>query len=438
MEILRITGGKRLYGETTVQGAKNSVLPCLAAAVLGRSCVIHNCPDLKDTRSAIEILKCLGITAEFSDNTVITHFDGEINHCISDGLMKEMRSSVVFLGAILSRAKRAEISYPGGCSIGARPIDLHLKAFRQMGVTVEEEKDRIFCSVDKLKSTRIHLDFPSVGATENIMLLGAVSDAEIELLNGAKEPEILDLQNFINSMGGDISRSGDKIIIKGQKALYDTEYKIMPDRIAVLTYLCAVCACGGRGRINCVRPEHIALPLKILEKAGSQIEAADNHIEIKSPKRPKGFGFINTQPYPGFPTDAQAIFMAAAARGAGKTCFAENIFENRFHHARELIKLGADISVCDNTAFVTGKRRLYGGRLTARDLRGGASLVIGALSARGTSIIENIGFIDRGYEKIERSLSDFGAEIVREQQNGREIYQERKNRNAKKTQTKKA
>ncbi len=414
METLRIKGGKRLYGETTVQGAKNSALPCLAAAVLGRNCVIHNCPDLKDTRVAIEILRSLGIDAVFENNTVITHNTGDIDYCISDSLMKEMRSSVVFLGAILSKAKKAQISYPGGCSIGARPIDLHLDAFRQMGVNVETECDRIFCSVDQIKDTRIHLDFPSVGATENIMLLGAVSDAEIEIVNGAKEPEILDLQSLINSMGGDIRERNGRIIIKGQKALSDTEYKIMPDRIVALTYLCAISGCGGQGRLNSVRPEHISLPVRILERAGSQFEIGDDFIEIKSPKRPKNFGLIETQPYPEFPTDAQAIFMAAASKGMGESCFVENIFENRFHHAKELEKLGAIIDVKGTAAYVTGKRRLKGNRLTAKDLRGGAALVLGALSAKGESVIDNVGFIDRGYEKIERSLGDFGAEIARE------------------------
>ncbi len=414
METLKVKGGKRLYGETTVQGAKNSALPCLAATVLGRNCVIHNCPDLKDTRAAIEILKSLGISAEFSDNTVVTHNNGEIGFAISDSLMKEMRSSVVFLGAILSRAKKAEISYPGGCSIGSRPIDLHLKAFREMGVSVETDNDRIFCTLDKIKDAKIVLDFPSVGATENIMLLAAVSDAEVEIINGAKEPEILDLQNFINSMGGDIRNVKERLVIRGQKALYDTQYKVIPDRIAAITYLCAICGCGGHGRLSCVRPEHLSLPVAILERAGSQFEIGEDYIEIKSPNRPKNFGLIETMPYPGFPTDAQAIFMAAAARGKGECCFVENIFENRFRHIKELEKLGAMADIKDDCVYMTGRKRLKGNRLYAEDLRGGAALVIGALAAKGESVIENIGYIDRGYEKIERSLSDFGAEIARE------------------------
>lgn len=414
METLKIKGGRRLWGETYVQGAKNSALPCLAAAVLGRNCVIHNCPDLKDTRAALKILEGLGIRTEFSDNTVIT-YGGEPCDCrISDSLMKEMRSSVMFLGAILSRCKKAEISYPGGCSIGARPIDLHLKAFREMGAEIEESGDKIYCSIDKVKSTKIRLDFPSVGATENIMLLAAVSDAEVEIENGAKEPEILDLQNFINSMGGNIVSSDGRFFIKGKERLFDTEYKIMPDRIVALTFLCGICACGGYGRINCIRPEHLKVPVAILKKAGSEFKIGDNFIEIKSPKRPENFGLIETKPYPGFPTDAQAIFMAAASRGKGESCFVENIFENRFRHIKQLEKLGIRAEIRGNAAYITGKKTLCGARLCAEDLRGGAALVIAALAAKGESFVENICYIDRGYENIERSFSDFGAEIARE------------------------
>ena len=424
MERLKINGGKRLCGETRVQGAKNACLPILAAAALGGDCVIHNCPDLTDTHAALNILESLGICTEFENNTVRTYSCGSLSSCrIPDNLMKEMRSSVMFLGAILSKCKRAEITYPGGCSIGARPIDLHLDAFRQMGAEIEESGDKITCTAEEIKSAKINLDFPSVGATENIMLLAAVSDAEIEIENAAAEPEILDLQNFINSMGGNIRSVGRKIFIKGVKALGGTEYKIMPDRIAALTYLSGIAACGGTGRLNCVRPEHIALPLKILEKGGSEIECGEDFIIIKAPSRPKNYGEIITLPYPGFPTDAQAIFMAAASRGKGKSSFKENIFENRFHHVSEIRKLGGRIETKGSRAEVRGRRRLHGEMLFARDLRGGAALVVAGLAAKGETIIENIGYIDRGYENIERSFGDFGAEIARvKESDGREIH----------------
>lgn len=413
--MLKIKGGRRLCGETVVQGAKNAALPILAAAALGESCIIHNCPDLKDTRAAMRILDNIGVCAEFSGNTVVTRPCGELcNYVIPDSLMKEMRSSVVFLGAILSRCKRAEIGYPGGCSIGARPIDLHLKAFREMGVTIEESEDKIVCSLDEVKSGKIHLDFPSVGATENIMLLAARSNAEIEIENAAAEPEILDLQNFLNSMGGNIrGGGGKKIYIKGVPSLGGTEYMVMPDRIAALTYLSGIAACGGSGKILNAIPGHIAFPLEVLKRSGSEIERGENFVKITSPKRPYSFGFVGTQPYPGFPTDAQALFMAAAARGKGESCFVENIFENRFRHVSQLCRLGASIEVLGNMAYVKGRKRLYGAKVRATDLRGGAALVIAALAAKGETVIENVGYIDRGYENIERSFGDFGAEIER-------------------------
>lgn len=416
MAVLRINGGKRLCGETLVQGAKNAALPCLAASALGGKCIIHNCPDLTDIRAAIKILNALGVKASFDKNTVITDATDEFS-CfkIDDKLMKEMRSSVVFLGAILARCKKAEISFPGGCSIGERPIDLHLKAFRQMGVEIEESCGKIFCTVPEIKSCKIRLDFPSVGATENILLLGAVSDSEIEIENAAKEPEILDLRNFINAMGGNITADErGNIFIKGVKGLCGAEYKIIPDRIATLTYLSGIAVCGGHGRVNGARPEHISLPLKILEEAGNTFEIGEDYIEMKSPKRQKSFGIINTRPYPLFPTDAQSIFMAVSARCKGESCFIENIFENRFKHIKELRKMGVCAEVRENSAYITGKRKLKGAELFAEDLRGGAALVVAALGARGESLVHNIEYIDRGYENIERSFGDFGAEIVRE------------------------
>ena len=416
MTVLKINGGKRLCGETVVQGAKNSALPCLAAAALGRQCVVHNCPDLTDTKAGLKILNALGVKTEFKDNTVITIAPKTLLCSrINDDLMKEMRSSVMFLGTILSKCGEAEISYPGGCSIGARPIDLHLKAFSQMGVDIKEDGGRIFCKVERLKDAKIKLDFPSVGATENIMLLGAASDCEFEIENPAKEPEILDLRNFINSMGGNICEGKNgNLLIKGVKALGDTEYKIIPDRIVTLTYLSAIALCGGYGRIKCVRPDHIKNPLKFLEEAGNDIKCGEDYIEIKAPKRMKGFGVISTMPYPDFPTDAQAIFMAASLLSKGESCFVENIFENRFGHTDEFKKMGANIRVFENSALVSGVKKLKGAELFAGDLRGGAALVVSALAAEGESVIHNTEFIDRGYENIERSFSDFGGGIVRE------------------------
>ena len=415
MKVLEINGGKRLCGETTVQGSKNSALPCIAASLLGKKCVIHNCPDLKDTRVCIEILNQLGVRVDFENNILITDATDELLCSrIDDSLMKGLRSSIIFLGPVLSRCKTAEISFPGGCCIGARPIDMHLDAFCKMGVEIKECDGKIYCSVSKLRNCKICLPFPSVGATENIMLLGAVSDCRIIVENAATEPEVLELMNFINSMGGSITADGKgNMRIEGVSALGGTEYKIIPDRIATLTYLCGIAACGGHGRLNLTRAEHIDLPLKKLEQAGSVIETGDNYIEIKSPKRPKGMELISTRPYPLFPTDAQAIFMAVSSRGKGKTCFVENIFENRFRHIEELRKMNANIREDGVVAYVKGKRKLKSAYVAATDLRGGAALVVAALSAKGTSVVSGVEYIDRGYENIERSFGDFGAEIVR-------------------------
>ncbi len=415
MSKIAICGGRKLNGEISVQGSKNAALPILAATTLcNEKCYLSNCPDLEDVKSAIEIINRLGGSAKYQDNTAQIDAANVHKYIISEELMNSMRSSVLFLGPMLAKLKRAEISYPGGCSIGLRPIDLHLKAFRQLGVDVEEIGGRIYCTADKLRPCKINLLFPSVGATENIMLLCAVSEGETYIVNAAREPEIVDLQNALNSMGAKISGAGSETIcIIGVEKLHKMQYNIMPDRIFAATVLCGAAACGGDVVLKNVNPNHLELILSMLSGAGCLILAEDDCIRINCQKRMIGLGKVMTSPYPGFPTDAQALFMSALSGADGTTVFVENIFESRYKHVPELIKMGADIIVDGRLAAVTGSNYLQGAVVEAKDLRGGAALVVAGLSAIGDTLVGGVHHIDRGYECIENTFKELGANIRR-------------------------
>lgn len=421
MDALEIKGDRRLSGEIKVQGSKNSALPILAAALLpeGES-IIHNCPDLKDVKTGIKILENLGCKCSYcpSEKTAAVSTIGADKSEIPENLMCEMRSSVMFLGAILSKMKKAKISYPGGCELGPRPINLHLKAFRQLGAEIEEYNGFIYCSLDKVKPAVVNLQLPSVGATENIMLLCAVSDGETIIQNAACEPEIEDLQNFLCSMGADISGAGSsQIIIRGVKKLVPAEYTVIPDRIAATTYICAAACCGGDIYVKDVYAGHISHQLSLLKDSGLGIELDGENIRVKARERLSALKLIKTSPYPGFPTDAQALFMACMATADGTTIFVENIFESRYKHISELTKMGADITAEGRVAVVRGCDFLQGARVSAADLRGGAALVIAGLSAFDKTVISGTEHIDRGYESIEKSFSALGAEIKRKRIN---------------------
>lgn len=415
MQRIKICGGKKLIGQVDVQGSKNAALPILAASILsGKESVIHNCPDLADTRSALEIIRQLGGKAELCGHTAIICSEGINKYEISNELMMSMRSSVLFLGAILARTRQAVISYPGGCAIGLRPIDLHLKAFRQLGVTVEEIGGYIYCRADKITPCTVNLLFPSVGATENIMLLTALSKGETVITNAAREPEIVDLQNFLNSMGAKISGAGSEIIrILGVEKLEKVEYNIIPDRIFAATCACGVACCGGDTVLSSVEPEHIRLILSMLKDSGCKVTVNGRQVRIQCTQRPRGLGKVMTSPYPGFPTDAQALFMSAFVTAEGTSVFVENIFESRYKHVSELLKMGADIIVDGRLAAVTGCDYIQGAKIVAGDLRGGAALVIAGLSAIGDTEITGVEHIDRGYERIEKVFASLGAEITR-------------------------
>lgn len=416
MEHIIIRGGNKLYGETRVQGSKNSSLPILAATVLVKGVsVIHNCPDLSDVRAAVSILEHLGCLVKRENNTLTV--DSSVVSCynIPDCLMREMRSSIVFLGSVLGRTGKAQLSSPGGCEIGLRPIDLHLSSLRKLGVTVDESHGEINCSLDKkIRGGVISLSFPSVGATENIILACCISRGRTVILNAAREPEIKDLADFLNSCGGRISiGSHGTIIIDGVEGLTSCEHKVIPDRIAALSLMSAVAAAKGQVTLRDVDTSAFMSVIPLFEAMGCEIKDNKDTLKIAMTKRPEAVRDIRTMPYPGFPTDAQAPVMAVLTLAKGTSVVVENIFESRFKHVPELQRMGAKIKIEGKVALIDGSENLYGASVTSPDLRGGASLIIAALGAAGETLIGGLGHIDRGYENIERTLADLGADIKR-------------------------
>ncbi len=414
---LIINGKRPLKGEIVLQGAKNAVLPIMAACILAHGgCSLLNCPSLSDVFVASDILKYLGCKVSFENNIVTIDSSLADKYIIPSNLMEKMRSSVMFLGAVISRFGKAVITQPGGCDLGARPIDIHIKALRQLGVEIEEEQGMIFCFCDKIEPKGIVLDFPSVGATENVMLASCISDGITILDNAAKEPEIVDLQNFINTMGGKISGAGtSRIIIQGVKRLRGGCYSVMPDRIACVTYLTAAALCGGEIAVKGACGEHISSVIDILKYSGCNIKSyTDGRIVLKSSGILKARDLIETSVYPGFPTDAQPVITACMCCAKGKSLIRENIFSDRFRYCRELKKMGADINVVGTGAFINGVEALFGANVQAQELRGGAALVLAGLKAEGKTVITNVNYIDRGYEKIEDVFKSLGADIRRE------------------------
>ena len=412
MSKIVIDGGYPLCGILDIQGAKNSILPILAAAFLADGdCVIENCPDISDTHAAIEILRTLGSTVSFHGNTVYINSDYAGGFEIPDGLMRKMRSSIMFLGAILGKKKRALVSFPGGCELGPRPIDLHISALSLMGVIVKEAFGYLDCECDSIKGTVIDLSFPSVGATENIMLAAAKAEGTTIINNAAKEPEIEDLQNFLVAMGAKISGAGSgRIVINGVKQLRGVRHSVIPDRIVTATYICAVAATRGNALLKGANVSHLGTILSFLRESGCEINAFDDSIQISCDSL-RGGQTVRTMPFPGFATDAQAVCMALMCKSVGSTVFIETIFENRFKQVGELRRMGAKITTEGRVAVVEGVKRLYGTTVEAGDLRGGASLIVAGLSADGRTVIDNAEHIYRGYENIEKNLLELGARI---------------------------
>ena len=416
MQRLRIEGEKRINGEISVQGAKNSALPLLSACVLSKGEVtLHSCPRLSDVFAACRILSCLGCSCSFEGNTVTVNSSCISKSYVPDGLMREMRSSIVFLGAILGRLGKCSLSFPGGCELGPRPIDMHISALKQMGVIIKEEYGVLDCTCPKgLKGAKINLSFPSVGATENIMLAACLAKGDTVIYNAAREPEISDLAGFLNACGARISGHGGSVIyITGVRELHGCEYSVMPDRIVACTLLGAAAVTGGDISLKNCRPQDIDSVLPIFEQMGCGVFVYDDNIYLTAKKNLRAVKTIRTMPYPGFPTDAQAIVMAALTKAQGTSVIVENIFENRYRHVDELVRMGADIKVEGKVAVVEGVKKLFGANVIATDLRGGAALVLAALAADGETVLSNIKLIDRGYEDIEKQLNSVGAKICR-------------------------
>lgn len=412
-----VEGGRRLSGGLKIHGAKNAALPILAATLVPMTAsIIKNCPLLSDVEAAGNILRCLGCGVS-RDGDCVTVIP-VINHCgeIPDNLVGEMRSSILFLGAIITRFGRAKISYPGGCELGPRPIDMHISALRKMGAVIDEDQGYLDCRVDgKLQGCEISLPFPSVGATENIMIAASLAQGTTVIHNAAREPEIVDLAGYLNACGGKITIDSEStIVIEGVDELKGAEYSVIPDRIATASYMCAAAITGGDLTLKEAQPAHLAAVLPVLEEMGCDIAISGNEIRLKSPKRLKAVPHIKTMPYPGFPTDSQAPIMAAVCVAEGSSMFVENIFESRYKHAGELVKMGAKIKLEGRVAVVEGIKNLHSAHVRCTDLRGGAALVIAALAAKGKTVISDIKHIDRGYEKFEENLRALGAVIKRE------------------------
>ncbi len=410
-----IKGENKIEGELNISGSKNSALPIIAACILnGEKNILYNVPDIRDTNGMLNILEDLGCKIKKKGNKVIIDSSTITKFHIKDELMREMRSSVIIVGALIARFKSATFSYPGGCEIGARPIDLHINGFKKMGINIDENTRYMICKCDRIIPAEIQLDFPSVGATENLMLAAIFTDGETVIRNVAMEPEIEDLEKFLNRMGANISGAGSNIIrIRGVKRLKQVSYNIMPDRIETGTFLCYTAMTGGEIILNNINPDNVLPVLSKLEESGCKIYREPRRVILKSPKRLKAVD-IQTLPYPGFPTDMQSIFLSMLTTAKGTALVTENLFENRFKCVPELIRMGAKISVSGSCAIVKGVKKLVGTDIVATDLRGGAALIGAALKAKGTTIIENCQFVERGYEKLENKLQSLNIDFTKE------------------------
>ena len=416
MDIWHIRGGNRLEGACFVQGSKNASLPILAASLL---CPLRselmNVPQLRDVDAALRILRHLGCRAEqrggevYIDSTELT--GSQIPH----ELMVEMRSSVIFMGALIARCGEARLSLPGGCQLGERPIDLHLAALRALGADIQEEGGEIWCRASRLHGAEIRLPFPSVGATENAMIAACAAKGESRIYGAAREPEIVALQQYLRSLGAEIRGAGSELIhIGGFTPREAVNCRILPDRIVAATIACAVAAAGGDVELRGIDPGQFSTVLHFLNEAGCDIISSTRSVRVISDGRLQGIGAVSTAPYPGFPTDAQPVLMAALLKAKGRTLIEENIFENRFRQVPELRRLGADITTSGKLAEIWGVDRLHGTALTATDLRGGAAMIVAGLAAEGETVVCDDGHVTRGYERLDNRLRALGADIYLE------------------------
>jgi UDP-N-acetylglucosamine 1-carboxyvinyltransferase len=414
MDKLKITGGRPLEGEVRVSGAKNAALPIMCAALLSaKPLALTNVPRLRDVSTMAKLLAQMGVSVERAENRTLLHAKAISDPTAAYELVKTMRASVLVLGPLLARCGEAKVSLPGGCAIGARPVDQHVKGLQAMGATISIEHGYMQAAASRLRGARIVMDLVTVTGTENLMMAAALAEGETLLENAAREPEVVDLARCLAAMGAKIEGAGsDKIRIQGVASLGGAEHRVMPDRIETGTYLAAAAAAGGKIRLTGTAPESLDATLDKLREAGSKITVTGSSIEIEAAGRP-GAVSVRTAPYPAFATDMQAQFMALACVADGTALITETIFENRFMHAIELQRLGADIRLEGNTAVVKGVERLQGAAVMATDLRASAGLVIAGLVAEGDTVVDRIYHLDRGYEGLEKKLSALGARVER-------------------------
>jgi UDP-N-acetylglucosamine 1-carboxyvinyltransferase len=413
---LKISGGQRLDGEVVISGAKNAALPILAGCLLAEKPVmLRNIPHLRDVTTTIELLSRMGVEVTLDDQQGVEVDASGINNLEAPyELVKTMRASILVLGPLLTRFGRADVSLPGGCAIGARPVDLHVAGLREMGADIQIDNGYIRARARRLHGARLVLDTVTVTGTENLLMAATLADGRTTIENAAREPEVVDLANFLISMGAKISGAGtDTIVIDGVENLQGTDYTVLPDRIEAGTYLLAGAITGGRVKVRKVRPEHLDAVLIKLRHAGATVTVEDDTVEVDMRGRRPESVDLRTAPHPGFPTDMQAQFTALNSVAQGVGAITETVFENRFMHAQELQRMGADIRIEGNTAIVTGVPRLTGAPVMATDLRASASLVLAGLVAEGETIVDRIYHIDRGYERIEEKFAALGAKIKR-------------------------
>ncbi|MCL6457297.1 MAG: UDP-N-acetylglucosamine 1-carboxyvinyltransferase [Gorillibacterium sp.] len=415
MEKLVIEGGKPLAGTIRIQGAKNAALPILAASILAKGkLVIENVPDLLDIQVMLNILNSLGGRTELENHTVSLDMTELSSSHIPEELMKQMRSSIFLMGPLLARFGTVTVYQPGGCAIGERKINLHLQGLEALGAKIMEQGNTIVCCAEQLKGAEIILDFPSVGATENIMMAAAAAEGKTTIHNAAREPEIQDLQHFLNAMGAQIYGAGTSTItIEGVHSFQPCTYRIIPDRIVAGTMMVAAAATRGNIILEQVNPQHLTSLIHVLKRSGVQVTYSGDIMNVQCGSRPKMMERVVTSPYPAFPTDLQSLIMVLLSLADGLSIVKETVFEGRFKHVDELNRMGADIRVDLSSAFIRGVPRLYGATVEATDLRAGAALVVAGLAAHGTTVVEQIHHIDRGYEQIEHVLRQLGARIYR-------------------------
>lgn len=415
MSKLLIDGGKILGGEVKVQGSKNSTLPILAASLLSKGeSVFFGCPQLSDVDSSVKILRYLGCKVRRSGHILTVNTEGLSRDDIPEGLMRLMRSSIIYAGALLASTGKARLTFPGGCEIGPRPIDLHLSSLKRLGAEISERHGELIFKAPKggLKGSKIALSFPSVGATENIIIAATRAKGTTVITNAAREPEITDLADYLNACGACVEGAGEgTVVIEGRDNLTPANHGIIPDRIVAATLMSAAAVTGSDITLGGVIKSHLDAVIPCFEQAGCKVDFEAQKMRIQAPERLKSLGFIRTTPYPGFPTDAQAPMMAVAAVSDGISVFSENIFESRYKHIGEFIRLGADIKVEGKVAVVSGVKKLYSAPLCAKDLRGSAALAVAALTAEGTTEIDTTEYLERGYEDLEVVLTSLGASV---------------------------